>query len=222
MSILPILLAVIVGLFFGLLRGGHITRVWQSPLRWPALLLVAIPCAFGADALDIALAPLIAMVGLAAALVFALANLNLVGMGVIAFGIAANLAAIGLNGAMPVRADALVESGMVDANDLGNVRLHAAREFTHLDTNLAVLSDVFPIPATRQVVSLGDLIILVGLADLLANLMLGRSRRLWSLRELTDRLPGRFVEHGDSQPGPRLGDGTEAESDVRVPVFSQV
>lgn len=218
MSILPILLALLVGLAVGLVRGGQLARLWQSPLRWPALLVIAVPCAFGADALNISLAPLIAMVGLAAALVFALANLNLIGMGVIAFGIVANLAAIGLNGAMPVRADALVESGMVAADDLGNVRLHASREFTYRETKLAVLGDVFPVPATHQVVSLGDLIILVGLADVIANLLLGRSRRLRSVRELMTR----DSDHYDGEPSPGLGDGPESESSVGFPVFSQI
>ena len=52
------------------------------------------------------------------ALAFTFRNIRLAGMAVVSVGIIANLVPIVLNGATPVRPEALVEAGMVDAADI--------------------------------------------------------------------------------------------------------
>ena len=57
------------------------------------------------------------------ALAFAFRNIRLAGMAVVSVGIIANLVPLVLNGATPVRPEALVEAGMIDAADLEHVTL---------------------------------------------------------------------------------------------------
>ena len=108
------------------------------------------------------------------ALAFAFRNIRLAGMAVVSVGIIANLVPIVLNGATPVRPEALVEAGMVDAADLDRVTLSGPYELSDADTSLASLGDTIPLSFAKQVVSFGDLIILVGIADVLANLLARR------------------------------------------------
>ena len=110
------------------------------------------------------------------ALAFAFRNIRLAGMAVVSVGIIANLAPLVLNGATPVRPEALVEAGMVDAADLEQVTLPGPYELSDADTSLASLGDTIPLSFSKQVVSFGDLIILVGIANVLANLPARRRR----------------------------------------------
>ena len=101
----------------------------------------------------------------------------IVGMAVIGVGIIANLVPIVLNGATPVRAEALVEAGMVETGNLDRVVVSGARAIADEDTRLGWLGDTIPIAVADQVVSFGDLIMLIGVANTIANLMLRRRRR---------------------------------------------
>jgi hypothetical protein len=65
---------------------------------------------------------------------------------------------------------------MVTAAELPRVTLTGARELSDDSTLLSMLGDTFPVRWTNQVVSIGDLIMMVGLAALVANLMLQRRR----------------------------------------------
>jgi Family of unknown function (DUF5317) len=175
--VLPILLALVAGLGVGALRRGRLRSLARTRVRHPEFLAVAIIGSLFVDATDAGPSGTIALVGLIGALAFAAVNLHLAGMAVVAVGITANLLPVALNGAMPVRPDALVEAEMVTADQLGRVTLNGARELENDDTVLAVLGDTFPVRWTGQVVSVGDLIMMVGLADVVANLMLQRRKR---------------------------------------------
>jgi hypothetical protein len=65
---------------------------------------------------------------------------------------------------------------MVDATDLERVTLSGPYELGDADTSLAVLGDTIPLSFAKQVMSFGDLIILVGITDVLANLLTRRRR----------------------------------------------
>ncbi|GJM38647.1 MAG: hypothetical protein DHS20C19_20140 [Acidimicrobiales bacterium] len=177
MSVAPILLAVVVGVVFGFIRRGRLASIARTRVRHPEFLAVAVGCSLFVDMVDTDLAGAIALVGLVGGLFFAVVNIHLVGMLVITVGIVLNLLPVVLNGAMPVRGDALVEAEMVTADELPRVTLTGARELETDSTLLPVLGDTFPVRWTSQVVSIGDLIMVVGLADLVANLMLQRRRR---------------------------------------------
>ncbi|MEQ8841167.1 MAG: DUF5317 family protein [Acidimicrobiales bacterium] len=177
MALAPILLAVCAGLVVGLVRRGRLTAIARTRIRHPEFLAVAIGASLFVDLTEAGPSGAIAVLGLLGGLAFAIVNLHLVGMTVIVVGIAANLLPVALNGAMPVRPEALVEAEMVTVDELDRVSLTGARELADDDTVLAGLGDTFPVRWTNQVVSIGDLIMMVGLADLVANLMLQRRRR---------------------------------------------
>lgn len=171
----PIVVAILIGLVAGVLRRGRLASLARARLRRPLLLALAVLCAVGADVFDLPAPAVLAFVGLLAGIAFAASNLLIPGMVVVGLGVAANLVPVALNGTMPVRADALVEADIVARADLDRVDLRGAREIADSDTNLEILGDVIPVPLFGQVMSFGDLIILVGLADVIANLM--RARR---------------------------------------------
>lgn len=177
MILAPILLAVLAGLVFGFVRRGRLSSIARTRIRNPEFLAVAIGCSLFIDLTETGPSGVIALVGLIGGLAFAMVNVHLVGMMVIAVGITANLLPVALNGAMPVRPEALVEAEMVTIDELPRVSLTGARELSDDATILAALGDTFPVRWTNQVISIGDLIMMVGLADLVANLMLQRRRR---------------------------------------------
>ncbi|MFQ5557829.1 MAG: DUF5317 family protein [Acidimicrobiales bacterium] len=166
---------IVIGLVVGTVRRGRLSALLSARLRRPMLLVVAVTSAAAVDLLDPPSPVIWAVVGLVAGLAYAASNLLVAGMGVIAIGVATNLVPVALNGSMPVRADALVEAGIVADADLDRVQLRGARELADEHTVLEILGDVIPVPTVGQVVSFGDLIVLVGLADVVANLM--RRRR---------------------------------------------
>lgn len=165
-----------IGLVVGALRHGRLVAIARTRIRRPEFLVVAIAASLFVDLTDTGPSAAIALLGLVSGLAFAVVNVHLAGMTVIAIGIALNLLPIALNGAMPVRPEALVEAEMVTAEELPRVTLNGARELSDDSTILGVLGDTFPVRWTNQVVSIGDLIMMVGLAALVANLTLQRRR----------------------------------------------
>ena len=177
MAVAPIALALVIGLVAGFVRGGRLSALARTRLQTLPLLVAALVCGVLVDTVDLPRPGVWAVVGLLAGLAFAARNLHVVGMAVVGVGLALNLLPVAVNGAMPVRSDALVEAGMVAEADLDRVVLDGAREIAGPDTRLDFLGDILPISLTGQVLSFGDLIMLVGLADVVANLMLQRRAR---------------------------------------------
>ena len=167
----PIAVAILIGLVAGALRRGRLVSLTRTRLRRPLLLAIAVICALAADVLDVPSPAIFAFVGLLAGIAFAGSNLLIPGMVVVGIGVAVNLLPVALNGAMPVRADALVDAGIVAEADLDRVVLRGARELADSETSLEILGDVIPVPQVDQVMSFGDLIVLIGLTDVIANLM---------------------------------------------------
>lgn len=172
------LLVVAGGLAIGLLRGGRPGFLAGRALRaWPLLgagvALQALAGAAGADRGGGALL-LASYVVLVA---FALANLAVVGMWLVATGIALNLAAIAANGAMPVRPSALVAAGIAAPERAEDVRLGARHRLERPSDRLRVLGDIVPVAPLREVLSFGDLVMAVGAADVAAHLVAPPRRR---------------------------------------------
>lgn len=153
-------------------RRARVTLTW-----WP-LLPAGAAAQVGAGRLDDAAALATLLVGYACLLAFATANLHLTGTGVIAVGLACNVVPLALNGGMPVRASALVDAGIIDAVDVEAVELRGSRHVAGDDDILAGLGDIVPVPAADRVVSFGDLILVVGVADAVAQLTRRRRRSL--------------------------------------------
>jgi hypothetical protein len=170
-----IAVALIAGFVIGMARGGRLQNIDSAAIKFAPLLALGIvvqaaarfTSSGGVVILLLSYLLLLAFVGL---------NLNLVGMGIVAVGIAMNALVIGVNGGMPVRPDAIAEAGIaapsaVDALDFGTKR--------HLETDddrLTWLGDIVPVPlGAGEVLSFGDLVMAVGVADVIVHLL--RRRR---------------------------------------------
>lgn len=127
--------------------------------------------------LDGDLATLAMAASLVALLAAAAVNRHLTGVVVMAAGLLLNLVALVLNNGMPVRASALEQAGVIAAGEVPE--LSGPRHLEGPSDRFGVLGDALPIAATGEVVSFGDLIIILGAADAVRELSRRRSRR-WS------------------------------------------
>jgi hypothetical protein len=172
------LVAALVGLVAGLATGGRLRHLGDRELRrWP-LLLAGAALQVLAE-MDGGSAAGFFVVGASVCVVlFVASNVRLVGMSVVLVGLGLNLAVVAANGAMPVRAAALVHADVVDdragavSHDLG-----ARRRLEKPADRLTGLGDIVPVRALRQVVSFGDLVVLAGVADVVAHLTHKRRSR---------------------------------------------
>ncbi|MGH9041166.1 MAG: DUF5317 family protein [Acidimicrobiia bacterium] len=158
MSFLVVTLAVALGL--ALLTGGSLARVLETRLRtlWALFLALAVQMA-----LDLlwsgpgnGISRLLLGVSYALLIWFCLANVTVKGMAVVAFGIALNALVIIVNGGMPIRTD----PGFAET-----VKHHAERP----SDSLTFLGDIIVLGPLNQALSFGDLILLVGLVDVLVH-----------------------------------------------------
>ncbi|MGH2819927.1 MAG: DUF5317 domain-containing protein [Actinomycetota bacterium] len=92
---------------------------------------------------------------------FVLANRRTPGILLVGAGLALNALVIALNGGMPVSDRAVQVSGAptVEGDRLKHERLSS-------DTNLPWLGDVIPVPVLGEVLSIGDLVLALGIAQL--------------------------------------------------------
>jgi hypothetical protein len=169
------LLAALTGVVAGLARGGRLRRVGADAFaRWPLLaagvVLQAVarwvPDAAGTVAIVVSFAVLI---------VFVLSNLRLAGMAVVGIGLAMNTAVIAANGGMPVREEAVVAAGIAEEGDLDGVDLGPKRHVAGDDDRLMLLADIIPVAATGEVLSFGDLVLTLGIADVVYHLLRRRA-----------------------------------------------
>jgi hypothetical protein len=165
MWLLP--LALPLGVLAGWLAGGDWHRIARYRLHWWGLLAVALviglivglnPDAFAGG--------LLLFISLAAYLAVALRNLHIVGMGVVAVGIMANIVPVLVNGHMPVRPEAIVQAELADADNYEQVRLGTGRELAGDGDHLTWLGPVVPVSLVNEVFSWGDLIVMGGLLDI--------------------------------------------------------
>lgn len=107
---------------------------------------------------------------------FAGVNRSITGIAVVGVGLILNLGAVVLNNGMPVRGDALVDADVVTRAELAD---HDEPSPRHVETDadsFGWLGSIVPIGLTQEVVSFGDLIVLLGLADAAGDLGRRRSR----------------------------------------------
>jgi hypothetical protein len=168
-ALLPTLLAIGIGVGLGLHWGGRVDNLlaWRPPL-WQVLgagvsLLIVL------DLMPISgwFATLLRIVALGAVVGFAVVNLRIGGMVLVLVGVGLDLLVTVLNWGMPVSGAALVSAGIVSEADLDQVALHGGRELSD-GAVLGFLGDTIPLP-WGHVVSIGDLIALVGVALVTAS-----------------------------------------------------
>ena len=161
MSLFVIALALALGL--ALVTGGSLRHVMETRLRATPALFLALALQLGLDLLGpwrgsgahLGHWLLVSSYGLL--LGFCAANLGLRGMSVVAIGIALNAAVITVNEGMPIR----TARGKVTTT----VKHHRQRP----SDRLMPLADIIVVPPVSQALSFGDLIMMVGLADVLVH-----------------------------------------------------
>lgn len=184
-----VLLAVIVlllALLLGFALGGRLTQLGQ--VRLSHRLLVAL--AFAVQVQGGLTGGLYYQVSLAVSALlvggFLLLNRGVHGVGLVALGLLSNALVVGINGAMPVSADASGRAGISTQSLLrGDDPRH---ELAGPHTRLRWLGDVIPvlIPRRPHVVSAGDLLVLAGLAELVVVGMTGAARRTPGVARLSE------------------------------------
>ncbi len=182
-----LILAVVIGLAAGVVRGGDFPTILNTQIYHPEFLASSIICALVVSATDVDSDGVVAFAALVGAFAFALMNLHLVGMVIIAIGLALNLFVFILNFETPVRPNALVEAEIVTSEQLERgVSIKGHVELADDDSVFDTLGDTFPIRWAEKVVSIGDLILLVGLANVTGNLMLGNQRQRYTYDQFWD------------------------------------
>lgn len=158
MSFFVFVLAVALGV--ALLTGGSLAQILATRLRATAALFLALAIQV---ALDLfwsgpagGVSRFLLVVSYLLLLGFCAANVHLKGMGVVAFGIALNALVITVNNGMPIRTDPSFEE---------TVKHHSERP----SDSLTFLGDIIVLRPLNQALSFGDLIMLVGLVDVLIH-----------------------------------------------------
>ncbi|MDQ3756670.1 MAG: DUF5317 domain-containing protein [Actinomycetota bacterium] len=162
--------AVVVGIAIGLLTGGRLDALGERTFRGVPLLVAGVVLQL-AGGLLVGVGVAMVLLSYAALLAFCILNLHVVGMGVVLVGLAMNSLVIGVNGGMPVRRSAVVAAGIASYDDLPDIKLDGKRHFEDDDDRLMFLADIVPVPPLREVLSFGDLVMSVGVADVLVHLL---------------------------------------------------
>jgi hypothetical protein len=173
-----VVVAVVAGMLAGrLLRPLRYRHLAPPRPRWVAVALAGVVVATVAERLDGDAAVRCALVGQALLVAGVVANLHLVGAGVLAIGLGCNLVSMAVDSGVPVRPAALVEAGVVARAELDAATLTGPRHLEGDDDLLGVLGDAIPLSAFGTVVSFGDLIALVGIADVATHAARPHRRR---------------------------------------------
>ena len=155
-----------------LLRPLRYRHLGMTPLHRPAVLVAGVVLAVVADRTDGVATATLAQVLLIAGVV---ANSHLIGTGVVAVGLATNLVPMLVDGGVPVRPSAMVAAGIIEQGEV--VTVSGPRHVERPGDRLPWLGDALPIAPLRSVVSFGDLIVAVGLADVAAHAARPRRQR---------------------------------------------
>lgn len=154
-----------IGLVIGLARGGRVRNLTRVEIRWATVGILGVVGLLVIRWGDHAAPELMLATALSLCAACALRNWRIVGLGVVGVGLLANLAPLLVNGTVPVDPDALVHADLVDRDDLEEVRLGGGRAVADDTTALAALGQRIPLPELGVVLSFGDLVVAVGLAD---------------------------------------------------------
>lgn len=182
MSIAVILLAL--GLLAGLARGGKLANIGKLHFHYPVLVFVGLGIQIGAEVLAATSVPemrddgrglIILVSSFALLLTFVLLNIRMPGMPVIALGLGLNLLVISLNSGMPVSLDAARTLGISFANYLDSAIKHVRLDS---GTLLPLLGDIIPIPIINNIISIGDVVLGIGVFLLVERAVRYQPRRL--------------------------------------------
>lgn len=158
-----VLIAAVIAALAGRLRGGSFESLAATPFRWPLLLWTGLIVQITFDLWDPqwlgSTGGLVVILGTNALVAaFLVVNRRLPGMALAAGGMLLNVMVIALNGAMPVSLPAAERAG-VRVREMG-----IKHEVLDPDTLLPWLGDVIPLPGVGALISLGDVVLAMGIA----------------------------------------------------------
>jgi hypothetical protein len=165
----------------GYLTGGRLSRFESMRLRWWWLAIVGlgiqfVPLPEGGAGTDLLVRTIVLSVSYTLLVVFAAVNVRVPGMVLVLIGLACNFAVIAANGGMPVRAQALRDSGQDDVLALLQEDGAAKHHLMTDEDNLTFLADVIAVPQpVGQAISIGDVFIYAGLIWLIVAAMRART-----------------------------------------------
>lgn len=180
--ILAVLL-LIVGLLAGLARGGKLSNIADVELRLPGLVFAGLALQVGAEVVAALIYPQLGRSNAGLFLItasylfligFLAVNRRLPGALIVGAGLALNLIVIAANRAMPVSVKAVRAAGLDSAAFLEAAVKH---EPMGPGTLLSFLGDVIPVPLVGTVISVGDILIGIGIFILVERLVRYSPRR---------------------------------------------
>ena len=175
--------ALALGVVLGYILHGRLSNLALIRLRWWGIIPAALVLQLGplpqGGGTDLLIRTIILSLSYAMIVVFTLVNVRVPGMVLIMVGVIANFAVISANGGMPVSAEALRDSGQSAV--LTEMRESAPDTHHHLVTeedSLTFLGDVIGVPAPiARAISVGDIIVCLGLIWFIASSMRGPGAR---------------------------------------------
>jgi hypothetical protein len=174
--------ALALGVVLGYILHGRLSNLALIRVRWWGIIPAALVLQLGplpeGGGTDLLIRTIILSLSYVMILVFTLVNVRVPGIVLIMVGVMANFAVIAANGGMPVSADALRDSGQsVVLTELRG----SAPDTHHLVTegdSLTFLGDVIGVPPPiARAISIGDIIVCLGLIWFIASSMRGPSAR---------------------------------------------
>lgn len=162
----------------GYAAGGRLGRLADLDLTRGSLVVGALVVQAGGGLVGGAAYPLGLAVSVLLVAVFLGRNRGVRGTGLVALGLLSNALVVGVNGAMPVSEAASGRAGISTQDILSGA--DPRHELAGRGTHLRWLGDVVPVllPVHPEVVSVGDVLVAAGLAQLLVvGMTQGRTRR---------------------------------------------
>ncbi|MCU1462504.1 MAG: hypothetical protein JWO37_2579 [Acidimicrobiales bacterium] len=159
------LLALGLGVAIALATGGRFHHLAGRNFRLWLLLPLAIVLQFGLESDGVPAPFALLVVSYVLLLVFGLANLRHRGMWMVVLGFMLNGVVITANHGMPVRQSAL--TAIKFRGEIHEVKRHRQKP----SDTLTVLGDIIPVPPLDTILSFGDMILAVGVMNLLYNVM---------------------------------------------------
>jgi hypothetical protein len=174
----PFVLAVVAGAALGYAGGGRLRSLAQLPVSFFVLVWIALGLQLAlaftpahAGPIPTRVAVLLASNVVIAAWIWHVVRERRLALGpisAIACGWVLNAIVIAANGAMPVSVGAAKQAGLTLDFESGSLVKHVA---SNSDTNLRLLSDVIAVPPLHVVLSVGDLVLAVGIVWLISSVM---------------------------------------------------
>ena len=164
----------IVAVVVGLLRGGSLHQLSQTPLRsgWLAVGAAGVQLASGLIGGPPTVGVLLTLVSQALLLAFLWRNRLLPGAVLVAIGSTCNAAVIAANGAMPVSREAILKVARHPLELTGG-----RHRILEPGDALPWLADIIGLPALRTVVSVGDVVMAAGVGLIMVHLLQPPRRR---------------------------------------------